>query len=746
MKQMKRFAALALTGAMALSLAACAPAGETPSPSATPTPSTSTPAAETTTYTAAAKGYGGDVTVKLTVTGSTVDALTAEGPNETENIGGAAIVTFNEGFAALAGKDLSGLTADVDAVSGATSTSTAVKTALRDVLNQANGVEDSGKAPVSDSTATYQAIGNSVTTPVSVEVALKDNAIASITVGENGETASILQTVIDNLIPRILDSQSLAVDSITGATVSSNAVKSAVAQAIDQSGGDSSQWYTAVEKKTDTVTLEGYDVIVVGLGGSGMTSYVSAAENGATVFGLDSAAKIGGTSTNVSGPMAINPQGKMDAQNGGAKFLEEEDLIADWLEYCRGDAKEDLVREFVNESGETMDWLINDYGFEFAEIKAFFHPKMWPVWATYTGDKTTMFTSAVDKAKAMNEKNDYLLELTATDLLTDGDKIVGVKATYHDGTTYEIYGDSVILATGGFLGNTEMTEEYLGGSFNAEAMLQNKGAGVQMALALGAGTYNIDMPAMVHIAQTKTIIKSDDLTPDQKAVLSALVLTPESMIVGTDGSRFMSETGNIAFDNWKGGDTYYAIYSQAQMDSFKESGMLSPAAPMFLSQGGKVEANTPIADLDTILSVGEQYNIVTKADTLEELATKLGVDVTNLTTAAAEYTSAANGEVEDSFGKDASFMSSLAEGSYYAVAGAGYYYGTCGGLDINADMQVLKADGTAFENLYAVGQDSMGVLFSNQVPYVTYGGAAQGWVITSGRLAGANAAAAFAGE
>ncbi|MCQ4865845.1 FAD-binding protein [Pseudoflavonifractor phocaeensis] len=744
MKQMKRFAALALTGAMALSLAACGSGDEKPTPGATPTPS-ATPA-QTASYTASAKGYGGDVTVKLTVAGTTVDALTAEGPNETENIGGAAIVTFNEAFAALSGKEVSSLTADLDAVSGATMTSTAVKSALRDVVNQANGIEESGRAPVSDSTATYQASGNSVTTPVSVEVALKDNAISSITVGENGETASILQTVIDNLIPRILESQSLAVDSIAGATVSSGAVKNAVAQAIDANGGDSAQWYTPVEKKTDTVTLEGYDVIVVGLGGSGMTSYVSAAENGAAVFGLDTAAKIGGTSTNVSGPMAINPQSKMDAQNGGEKFVEEEDLIADWLEYCKGDAKEDIVREFVNESGETMDWLINDYGFAFAEIKAFFHPKMWPVWAVYEGDKTTMFTSAVDKAKAMNEKNDYMLELTATDLITDGGKVVGVKAVYHDGTTYEIYGDSVILATGGFLGNAEMTEEYLGGTFSAEAMLQNKGAGVQMAMALGAGTYNIDMPGMVHIAQTKTIIKSDELTADQKAVLSALVLTPESMIVGTDGSRFMSEAGNIAFDNWKGGDTYYAIYSQAQMDSFRENGMLSPAAPMFLNQGGTVEANTPIADLDAILAVGEQYNIVTKADTLEELASKLGVDVTNLTTAAAEYTSAANGEVEDSFGKDASLMSSLAEGSYYAVAGAGYYYGTCGGLDINADMQVLKTDGTAFENLYAVGQDSMGVLFSNQVPYVTYGGAAQGWVITSGRLAGANAAAAFAGE
>ncbi|SBV96824.1 FMN-binding domain protein [uncultured Eubacteriales bacterium] len=737
MRKPRKLAALLLCGAMAVSLAACS--GETSSPP------TASPSAESNIYTATGAGYGGDVTVTLTLSGTTVQSITAEGDKETAAVGGAAITSFNEGFTALAGSALSDLSADaVDAVSGATVTSNAVKSALKKAIDQAGGVTTDEKAPVADSTATYQAAGNSVATPVSVEVSLKDGKIAAITVGENGETPSILKTVVDRLIPRILENQSLAVDAISGATVSSNAVKDAVAQAINASGGDATQWYTPVEKKTDTVILEGYDVIVVGLGGSGVTSYISAAENGAAVFGFDTAGKIGGTSSNVSGPMAINPSTKMAAQNGGKKFLEEEDLIADWLAYCLGDAKEDVVREFVYESGETMDWLINDYGFEFADIKAFFHPKMWPVWATYVGEKTDMFTNAVEKAKALNEKNDYMLELTATDLLTEGGKITGVKAVSWDGTTYEIHGDSVILATGGFLGNSQMTEKYLGGSFNSEAMLQNDGAGVSMALAQGAGTYNIDMPGMVHIAQTKTIIKTDDLTADQKAVLTALVLTPESMIVGTDGSRFMSEAGNIAFDNWKGGDTYYAVYSQAQMDAFKASGMLSPAAPMFLNQGGTVEANTPIADLDTILSVGGEYGIVTQAGSLEELAAKLGVDAANLTAAARDYTSYADGSAADPFGKDVSLMSSLAEGPYYAVAGAGYYYGTCGGLDIDATCRVLKADGTAFENLFAVGQDSMGVLFSNQVPYVTYGGAAQGWVITSGRLAGANAAEAYA--
>ena len=520
-----------------------------------------------------------------------------------------------------------------------------------------------------------------------------------------------------------------------------------MAQAIDANGGDSSEWYTPVEKKDEVVKLEGYDVIVVGLGGSGSMAYVSAAENGATVFGIEAAAKIGGQSATVSGPMAINPETKVQSQNNGQKFVEEEELIADWLDYTMGDAKEEIVRKFVYESGETMDWLINEYNFEFEEIKPFFHPKQWPVWAYYKGNKTEYFTNAVEKAKSYNEKNDYMLELTAEELITEDGEVVGVRATYYDGTTYEIYGDSVIIATGGFIGNPEMMKKYLGENFayNSIAWTVDDGDGINMALDVGAATYNIDMPAMVHIAQIKNIIKSDDLTADQKAVLSSLVLTGESMIVGKDGNRFMNEAGNIAFDCYKGGDTYYAIYNEAQLNSFKEKGMKAPAEPMFLNQGGKLpEANTPIEDLDEILDVGEKFGNVVRAETLDELAEKLGIDADNLKKSVEEYNRYAKGESEDPFGKDPAMMSNLEEGPYTAVLGAPYAYGTCAGLEIDENMNVVKKDGTVFENLYAVGQDSMGVLFSNIVPYVSYGGVAQGWVITSGRLAGENAALKFA--
>ena len=68
---------------------------------------------------------------------------------------------------------------------------------------------------------------------------------------------------------------------------------------------------------------------------------------------------------------------------------------------------------------------------------------------------------------------------------------------------------------------------------------------------------------------------------------------------------------------------------------------------------------------------------------------------------------------------------------------ASYCYGTTGGLDINERFEVLKEDGqTPIEGLYAVGTESIGVLFTEKKAYVTYGGANNGWGWTSSFLCG----------
>ena len=119
--------------------------------------------------------------------------------------------------------------------------------------------------------------------------------------------------------------------------------------------------------------------------------------------------------------------------------------------------------------------------------------------------------------------------------------------------------------------------------------------------------------------------------------------------------------------------------------------------------------------------MGETYGDVIKADTLADLGAK--INVPNL----AEL-------VEDN-GK-----------AYYAVRGASYIYSTCGGLEVDTGLNVVDVDGNAVPGLYAVGNDSLGVLLASEKAYVTYGGAAAGWALTSGRLAGAHAAAFAKGE
>ena len=84
--------------------------------------------------------------------------------------------------------------------------------------------------------------------------------------------------------------------------------------------------------------------------------------------------------------------------------------------------------------------------------------------------------------------------------------------------------------------------------------------------------------------------------------------------------------------------------------------------------------------------------------------------------------------------------------AYYAVRGASYVYSTCGGLEVDTNINVVDVDGNPVPGLYATGNDSIGVLLASEKAYVTYGGAAAGWALTSGRLAGANAAAFAKGE
>lgn len=696
------------------------------------------------TYSASSAGFHSDVTVTVTVDETSITEVTLDVSGETEGIGAAA-------GDALASQILEAQSAEIDGVSGATVTSSAAKVALTACLAEAAG-ETGEKAPVADGTYSGTAPSFSFLSQMTCDVTFKDGAITSIEVVEESDSATgeWFANAEELLIPRILDSQSLAVDAITGATTSSNAIKSCVAAAIDAAGGNSAQWHDPIEKKTDTVRIEDYDVIVVGMGGSGVMSYCAAAEQGASVFGIEAAGKIGGDSVCTYGPMALNSEYLKETFTNGEDYIDEDAVYNTWIEYVGSEDKADVIHKAVYQSGSALDYYVENFGFEFEGLGllgSFVVPEWTQLWCVYSADddntswnvlgpnKTFQFLRALDIANGMNEKNQYMTELTATSLIFDEDgKAIGVNAEYYDGTAYEIYGKTIILATGGFLGNEDMMKEYLGSTICTIGDIVNDGTGIQMGISAGGATYMMGTLPMVHISQVPNLIRNDDLTADQKAILSALALTTDQTMVTTEGNLWgntnqsgTEEEGITVEIVFAPEFRYYVVYSQEDIDAIRETGLTetqAAATSQFMGQGGTLPAaGTPVADIDTILTVGEEYGNVIKADSLSALAAAIGCDEDNLSTALE--------------GVDT---------TYYAVSCNSYAYATVGGLDVDANMNVLREDGTAIENLFAVGQDSEGVCNVDGKAYTPWGGQAQSWTFVSGQIAGQQAAAVATAE
>lgn len=685
------------------------------------------------TYTGTSSGHEDGITVTITVDETSITAVELDVSNETATIGALA-------GDALAEQILEAQSAAIDGVSGATETTNGVIRALTDALNQASGTV-AEKAAVADGTFSGTAPSFGLVSQMTCDVTFADGQITNIEVVSESDslTGEWYASARDLLIPRILESQSLAVDSITGATGSSVGIKSCVAAAINAAGGNGNEWYTEVEKSDAVVVLEDYDVIVVGMGGSGVLSYCAAADQGASVFGIEAAGKIGGDSVCTYGPMALNSEYLKNLFNDGEDYINPDDVYDVWIDYVGSEEKADVIAEAVYNSGSALDYYVENFGFEFAGLGllgSFAVPEWTKEWCVYSPDpdtgwnilgpnKTYQFLRALDTAMAMNEKNTYMTELTADSLIFDEEgNVIGVSATYYDGTTYEIYGDSVILATGGFVGNAEMMEEVYGSAINVMGVTVNRGDGIRMGLSAGGTTYALATLPMVHISQVANLIRTDDLTPDQKAILTALALTNDKPMITTEGEAWgnVNQSGTVA----EGIEVeivfapdfmYYNVYTQDDIDAIRTSGLSAAqavATSNFMAQGGTLpEAGVAVEDIDTILTVGEAYGNVIIADSIASLAEQIGCDEATL--------SETLGGVET---------------TYYAVACTSWSYGTVGSLNVDVNMNVLDENDAPIENLFAVGQDSEGVCNADGKAYSPWGGQAQSWTFVSGQIAG----------
>ena len=239
------------------------------------------------TVTGEADGFGGKVTVTLTVEDGKIVEATATGDGETPTVGGAALEP-------LAAQLVEAGSADIEGVTGATFTSNAVKAAAEAAL--AGGAGEASDEAIAFTAGEYTAVADGYNGPVTVKVTYTDSAIEAIEVTESAETVHVGTVAFDIMIPEMLEVNGSGVDGVAGATFSTRALRTAVNDTAEQAGCTNLDAFKAAKVEHvagDPIELE-YDVVVVGAGGAGMAAAAQATQNGNTVLVIEKNAEVGG--------------------------------------------------------------------------------------------------------------------------------------------------------------------------------------------------------------------------------------------------------------------------------------------------------------------------------------------------------------------------------------------------------------------------------------------------------------------
>ncbi len=559
---------------------------------------------------------------------------------------------------------------------------------------------------------TYTAEAEGFHGTIKLEVTVDAEAITGIEVVEHSETAGIGEAALPVLVESVLEHQTTGVDSVAGATVTSEAFKAALTDALTQAGADMDKMSQPVEAdELEAVTMEA-DVVVVGAGAAGLSAGLKAVQDGKNVIILEKMGVIGGASAMAgSGTMAT---GSTWQKEDGYEDSPEQ-LVEDMMENGHNKNDRATVELFANTIGEAFDWLVDENG------AAVPYQRSGKPTRTYSGvgRGAGVCQSLCDKFLA--EGGTLLLNTPATALIINDGAVTGVMAE-GEGKAYTINAKAVVLASGGYGANDELVpDEYKAFVYAGHAGAE--GDAIAMVEPLDADLINMDL---INTQPNSMILPSGLGQYCNPGVSRAYAAG--GFMVNQDGERFFNEQANAwdLMQAMKANDAQYLIMDQAAFDGFN-AGMT----------GSKIYT---MEDVETWLADDYEGQPVMKtAATLEELADKLGIPADALSASAQAFNEAAASGSADEFGRTPAAAQSE-EGPYYALEMHIRYYASLGGLHINDGMQVLNTQQEAIPGLYAAGE-VVGGLEGD----VYMGGTLFGWAIASGYEAGI-AAAAYTAE
>ena len=546
---------------------------------------------------------------------------------------------------------------------------------------------------------------------VKVEVTFSANAIDSVKVVEHSETAGISDGAIENIPAAIVENQSLAVDTVSGATITSDAILKAVADAVAQAGGDVEALKNAAAPAGEKEAKElSADVIVVGGGGAGMAAATRLAQLGKSVILVEKSGFLGGA-ISVSGGNQVVMGSQLQIDNGVADDSVES-MVADFEANGANKNNKEILTLFAENVGATTDWLVANCGITFEEglhqLGEYSHNRE----LAYTGGGAG-FAEAM--RKAVEEAGvQVLLNTKAESLIADNGTVTGVKAASSD-ADYTLTAGNVVLATGGYGANKDMlTDEMKSALYYGPA--SSTGEGIQMAQAVGAQTANMEYgkryPNGIEVSEGMA-----------KSTIAGNIVgwTMSAVLVNKDGNRVVNEKASnrtILEEELKqeGGELYLLLDAET-FEAWK-----AKLAPAGISD----------ADIEKYLEAnGTTTPVFAHGETLEEAAAAAGINADNLKATVEKYNGFVAKGSDDDFGRAATYLTkTIGEGPYYIVEQKPRFATTMGGLVINTSMQVLNEAGEPISGLYAAGENC-GQVMGDDSP----SGANNAWALTSGKLA-----------
>lgn len=483
------------------------------------------------------------------------------------------------------------------------------------------------------------------------------------------------------------------------------------------------------------------DVVVVAAGLSGLAASVAAAESGARVITLEKASNTGGAANMGMGPAAAGSP----VQKASMIEVTPGELFRRHMFYTHYQVDARLVRDYYFKSGDTIAWL-QDMGVEFHSVRPAFRARertrayadgeyTWHVVQPEDGSEpgpraaTTMTKRLTERALDLGVE--FMFETPGKELITnDEGAVCGVKAVDKNGEEIVISCSSVIVATGGFGANAKMIKETIGYNWGENlfsfAIPGMDGDGFNMCHAVGAGHTPVTMEIMYQLPDNMNhfYVEGAFRQPTYWCNRLGERFMPEDEIFNTTfvGNAINHLPGKVAF----------AIFDSKMLKRWKKFGpdIVSHVHPHDLYEG---------FDEQWERDLQEGYEPIAQADTLEELAEKIGIDPEGLLANVEEYNQMCAEGYDSLFEKEREFMQPLEKGPFYVCKQYIGAYGTLGGVLVNHNLEVMNDDYEVIPGLYCVGTDAC-TIYGDSYNYCIPGNT-MGFCLNSGRIAGENAAA-----